>query len=199
MNHPKTKMNLADVFNGKIANKRPLAVGDELVDAIGKIHAIFATANENTACVVNVTDKRVWGSGPQLISDPDSLTEGEARRLIVSSWDDLSRLSIDGSKTPLADIYAERVEVGVGSYLKWRANDKVYILAKHGTARVCLVCLRSLCGAPYVITDNEVVVASSHNMTADELSKLLGSELCKYDVLPSADALAMLAEMEEGR
>lgn len=210
MIHPPKRINLADAIGGKIANERPLAVGDKVTERYGKeeyrdVHCIYGQVNTRTIYVRNEQSSLLWGHTVEA-RNRESLTEDEAQRLLclcadnkelLKSW---HRINPDGTKTSLGDIYAERVEVevGEGSWLRPCRCAMLYVLAYKSVNRMSLIRMYSR-GSYRCLVVREVDIVSLHDMTADELYKLLESELHNFDLLPPADALAMLGEMEESK
>lgn len=208
MRHPKTKINLADALGGKIANERPLAVGDVLIapeaSESNKKHEICGVSMMRHVRMQVVDTRELWYRGDLEVTNPQAITRREAVLIVGSHFDRLARLNPDGSKTPLADIYAERVEVGAGSYLL-RSDNTLLVLAgcyldEKEERRIFLIKPRSdrpstSVPKPWLML-RDVLVISTENITAKELHILLGWPLRNYTLLPPADAWKLLAEME---
>lgn len=172
--------------------ERPLAVGDELVSVTGCRHAIFGWADDRSkACGVNITDKRIWRSGPQLVSNPDSLTEGEVRCLALSSWDNLSRIGPDGSDTPLSTIYAEpeKIDVGVGSFVQHQNGDIFTLISVDGRTRWFNL-------SDHIVRTYTIKTVEGRAPTKSQIEYLCLASLDRYTLLPRKTALAKLAEEE---
>ncbi|MCH8886134.1 MAG: hypothetical protein IIC13_06055, partial [SAR324 cluster bacterium] len=191
MKHPKVKINLADALNGKNTNERPLAVGDKLRNTTWDArHCIYGQGRQdNVVCGVNVTEASAWLNGFVSVKDKNSLTESEALGLIEGTLDPWARIAENGSETPLADIYAERFEVGVGNYL-----------VRTGTEQVSLICVDENGGCIVRAWPSDRYIAHARleitqdvdksSLTEPQLKVILSACIHDYDVLPLADALA---------